>query len=265
MAKKLDMDLMRLMASVYGRERLLTPAMAQSMMEILRHERQLGCWWAGTSTMAEIFPETCGTMRAMPYGVSRIVFSGDMLNKYDGFFDSCGALTNVPPLDTSRLHHMNAMFSGCGALKSIPPLDTSNVYDFTSMFFWCGALTTVPSMDTSKATYMAGMFSYCRNLRYVPPMDTSKVMNMRDMFFLCEELQAIPPIDTSKAVSMAGMFQACTSLQSLPELDARSLQAEYTNMIFDGTTLKKVTFRNASDDVRSKLTNDYPDITFTWK
>ena len=165
-------------------------------------------------------------------------------------------MTTVPDkLDTSKVTNMGYMFTGCSAITSIPQLDTSKVTDMSQMFYNCTAITSIPQLDTSKVTDMGGMFINCRALTSVPQLDTSKVTNMSSMFINCNAITSIPQLDTSKVTDMYGMFTSC---KSLPEefpwvIDCSSIDSVPSSM-FRGSSVKKVTFKNVKNSIKSEFT-----------
>lgn len=109
-------------------------------------------------------------------GLRKVQIDTASIEIFDRFFQSCSALTSIPPLDTSSGWNFSHMFQGCSALRQLPPLDTSNGTDFSGMFAWLldygGCLAYIPPLDTSQGKSFSAMFMGC-SLRQLPVLNLS--------------------------------------------------------------------------------------------
>lgn len=154
----------------------------------------------------------------------------------EGINFSASSFKEVPEwADWEGITNMYKMFYDCGALTELPLIDTSNVTIMERMLYYCGSLKTVPLLDTSKVTNMSYMFASCGSLTEIPLIDTSNVTIMDNMFSSCGRLITIPQLDTSKAKNMSRMLEGCGSLLSVPPLDARSLERQSYGLFGYGT------------------------------
>ena len=102
---------------------------------------------------------------------------------FDGMFDNCGKLTELPYLDTSRGMTFNQMFYKCSKLTKLPHLDTSNAYYLQNLLSGCESLISIPELDISNVRDMSYAFSGCTKLMEVRLKgDPSKLKIITDMF-----------------------------------------------------------------------------------
>ena len=130
-------------------------------------------------------------------------------------FQNCKILTTIPQLDTSNGTIFGYMFNGCSSLTTVPKLNTSNGFSFVYMFQNCTSLTTIPQLDTSSGTSFYSMFNNCSNLTTIPQLDTSNGTNFGYMFYGCSSLTTVPKLNTSKGTDFSSMFRNCTRLTTL--------------------------------------------------
>lgn len=128
----------------------------------------------------------------------------------------------------------NHMFLNCGALEEVPTIDTSNCTNFSYMFSGCASLRVPPALNTSNALDVAYMFSDCRTIVEVKGLDTSKVNSIAGLFNNCTALRRVPPIDTSRATSIANLFASCSNLVSYPDL-ITDICEDFSNSFQNGT------------------------------
>ena len=82
-------------------------------------------------------------------------------------FNQCKSLTNLPPLNTSKVNNMGYMFSGCASMIEAPTLDTSRVTEAGSMFGGCTKLTTVPAYNMGSCKNLDYIFERCSKLKSI--------------------------------------------------------------------------------------------------
>ena len=144
------------------------------------------------------------------------------LNISAGSSDASGLnriIKKCPPVNisgTSAYH----MFADCNSLTEVPPLDTSKVTNMAGMFFSCRSLTEVPPLDTSKVTDMNQMFNGCTSLTTIPPLDTSKVTNMGWLFRLCSSLTNLLLLNATSVTNVEFIFNLSSSLRTFGGLQS---------------------------------------------
>ena len=140
-------------------------------------------------------------------------------------FDSCKALTTIPPLNTSSGTNFGYMFQNCKILTTIPQLDTSNGTNFGYMFYGCSSLTTVPKLNTSKGTDFSSMFRNCTRLT---TLELTSFISSQYMFSYCPALENLTVTGT---ITVNNNY---LNLSSSPLLTVESLMS-VINALSDNT------------------------------
>ena len=93
----------------------------------------------GRQNCSSLFYEFSGT------SVNDLISYNDTENAkgMTNMFNSCGKLTSIPLLNTSKVNDMYGTFFRCNELTSIPALDVSNVNNFDNAFYGCSNLESI--------------------------------------------------------------------------------------------------------------------------
>lgn len=161
-------------------------------------------------------------------------------------FSNCDSLTNLPPIDCSKITTMNNMFSNCKKLNSITLSNTSHIKNIANICSRCDSLTTLPMTDFSSVTdasyafYMSGlasipslislplctytdyMFQDCKKLyTSVGDLDLPKVTSAAYMFG-GSLMNRVGLLNTPSCANFNYLFSACTKLYKVAQLDISS-------------------------------------------
>lgn len=159
---------------------------------------------------------------------------------FNGMFNGCKALTNVPLFDTSNGTDFTQMFIGCDHLVSVPQFNLTNATRTYGMFYYCDALTSAPLKNTGNVTDMENMFQRCKALVTAPSLDMSSVTKCPYMFKDCTALTSVPQYNMSNCTDPGAMFNGCSALVTVPQFNWSKVTsfggALSSTHMFDGCT-----------------------------
>lgn len=163
---------------------------------------------SGVTSAGYMFNRCSGLTEIPPIDTSKIK---DMNNMFNG----CSGLTEIPNIDMSSATNTSYMFQGCSSLKSIPSLNIPNVKNVSYMFQACGAANSVGDIIFPECTNAQSLFYQCYNIVDGPKIVMPKATNWANLFYGCSKLESIPKMDVSSATTVINMFANCTSLVTL--------------------------------------------------
>jgi hypothetical protein len=127
-------------------------------------------------------------------------------------FANCYSLTDIPPLDFSKVTNLSSAFAGCASLQNVPYLNTTSALTtVTQMFYSAGAgsrIREISFADTSNVTNFSLAFWDCRNLKKINGLNTAKATNMQEMFSACLSLEEMPTLQFDELVDATAVFSS---------------------------------------------------------
>ena len=242
----------------------------------------------------------CSTLKE----ISFVRVETDQVTNMNSMFSGCYILENadLSNFDTINVTDMNSMFHKCYNLKKINGINnfrTNNVIIMKKLFYSCLELEKLDlaNFNTNNVADMGYMFAKCYKLKEIEGItnfntsnvtsmkamfmenaemevidlsnfDTTKVNNMSFMFYKCHSLKEIKGINNFKTYNvtdMNSMFGECTVLEYLDLSNFNTINAIYTELIFDKcVSLKQIkgnnNFKQNPDEIKIKFINTAQNI-----
>lgn len=139
----------------------------------------------------------------------------------------CSAIIKSAPVK-----NLEKAFEG-SQITELPPLDLSKVESMAYAFRNCASLLTVPDLDLSSCTTLYECFHHCYALKSVGRLKTPNVRKMYALFRNCNELESIEEIDLSSADSANLLFANCRNLRHVIFAGSINLSIDVRNTNLD--------------------------------
>ena len=161
-------------------------------------------------------------------------------------FLNCGALEEVPTIDTSNCTNFSYMFSGCASLRVPPALNTANAEDLSYMFDGCRTIVEVKDLNMTKANSIAALFNNCLSLQKIPHIDASRSTSVSRLFMGCSKLNTLPDLDTSICEDFSYLFYQAKFTKS-PKLSSTTNGKNFAYMYYECVNMDEIPSHDLSN------------------